>query len=97
MKTYLQGTFKLTDNIEDLAAYENEHKSAIVNVVDFADHAGFELDFTVQNDKSYVVNYEIIGKNYTACKHIQSELKTKLKNGWSKVITIFESSGDWEC
>ena len=95
MKTFIQGTVKITENIEDVAAYQDAHKAEIQNMLDFADQAGFELSFQTK-DNSLVADYMIVDENYTFCKKTFTEMKSKIREKWSMFEMLELSSGDYQ-
>lgn len=95
MRTFIKGQFLLAKNVDDLAAYEERHKSVICELLDYAEGKGLEFNLGTSDDNSYFIEYRIIGKNYTYCKGVLSGMKSILREGWGKIENLLQISGDY--
>jgi hypothetical protein len=94
MTTFIEGTYLLAKDISDFAEYQNAHKKAVEETVDLANEHEIDVQFA-EKDNCFIVDYEIVRENYTACKNILTDLQSVLRAGWGKIENLYQSSGDY--
>ena len=94
MKKFIKGTFELDINVTDLVTYEEKHKRAIEEIIDWANSLNVAIKMGTADDDSYLLEYKIVGKTASFCKGLLSELRTMLKAEWKKTTSLWQGSGD---
>lgn len=94
MKKFIKGTFELDQNVTNLEEYEEKHKRAIEEIINWAYSFDININMGTSEDNSYLIEYKIVGKTSAGCKGLLSELKAMLKEEWKKPINLWQGSGD---
>ena len=59
MKKFIKGTFELDQNVVDLEGYEEKHRKAIDEIVDWANSFDVGIGMGTASDNSYLLEYKI--------------------------------------
>ena len=94
MKKFIEGTIELDQNVTDLEAYEEKHKNAIEELIDWANSFDVAINMGTSDDNTYLIEYKIVAKTSSMCKSLLSEMKQLLKDEWKKPKTLWQGSGD---
>lgn len=94
MKKFIQGTFELDHDVIDLEGYEEKHKRAIEDIIDWANSFDVGINMGTSDDNTYLIEYKIVGNTASFCKGMLSELRTMLKDEWKKTKSLWQGSGD---
>lgn len=94
MKKFIKGTFELDQGVTNLEEYEERHKRAIEEIIDWANSFDVGINMGTADDNTYLIEYKIVGKTASFCKGLLSELKSMLKNEWKKTESILQVGGD---
>lgn len=92
-KQYVRGSWLLKENVTDDSAYYEQHKSAIDNIIAWADSLRIYVGFGVSGDKTFLCEYEVFSDTKAMCKGVASELKAKLKTEWKDVTLGYQTFG----
>lgn len=94
MRKFIQGTFELDQNVIDLEGYEEKHKRAIEEIIDWANSFDVGINMGTADDNTYLIEYKIVGNTASFCKGMLSELRSMLKDEWKKAKSLWQGSGD---
>lgn len=94
MKKFIKGTFELDQDVVNLEEYEEKHKRAIEEIIDWANDFNVGINMGTSDDNTYLIEYKIVGKTASFCKGLLSELKSMLKDEWKKTKSLWQGSGD---
>lgn len=94
MKKFIRGTFELDHNVTDLESYEEKHKIALAEIVDWANSLDVRITMGTSDDDTYLIEYKIVGNTASYCKSLLSELRSMLKDEWKKTKSLWQGSGD---
>lgn len=94
MKKFIKGIFELDQDVINLEEYEEKHKMAIEEIIDWANDFNVRINMGISDDNTYLIEYKIVGNTASFCKSLLSELKSMLKNEWKKTKTLWQSSGN---
>lgn len=94
MKKFIKGTFELDQNVVNLEEYEEKHKRAIEEIIDWANSFDVGINIGTSDDNTYLIEYKIVGKTASFCKGLLSELRQILKEHWPKPKSLWQGSGD---
>lgn len=94
MKKFIKGIFELDQDVINLGEYEEKHKMAIEEIIDWANDFNVRINMGISDDNTYLIEYKIVGNTASFCKSLLSELKSMLKNEWKKTKTLWQSSGN---
>lgn len=94
MKKFIKGIFELDQDVINLVEYEEKHKMAIEEIIDWANDFNVRINMGISDDNTYLIEYKIVGNTASFCKSLLSELKSMLKNEWKKTKTLWQSSGN---
>lgn len=94
MKKFIKGIFELDQDVINLEEYEEKHKMAIEEIIDWANDFNVRINMGISDDNTYLIEYKIVGNIASFCKSLLSELKSMLKNEWKKTKTLWQSSGN---
>lgn len=94
MKKFIKGTFELDQNVIDLEGYEEQHKRAIEEILDWAESYDVGINMGTSDDNTYLIEYKIVGKTASFCKGVLAELRSMLKDEWKKTKSLWQGSGD---
>jgi len=94
-KKFVRGWFTLDDNITDLDTYYQEHKSAIDEIIKWADQVGMYVVFETSSDNTYLCKYNTTQLTKSMCTGLANELKAKLKSEWKSSGQLeYQAYGD---
>lgn len=94
-KKFVRGSFTLADNITDLDAYYQEHKSAIDEIIKWAEQVGMYVGFGISTDNTYLCEYDTTQLTKSMCTGLANELKAKLKAEWKSSVQLgYQAFGD---
>lgn len=94
MKKFIKGTLELDQNITDLETYEEKHKRAIEELIDWANSFDVAINMGTSDDNTYLIEYKIVARTASMCKSLLSEMKGILKEEWKKTKSLWQGSGD---
>lgn len=94
MKKFIKGTFELDKDVINLEEYEDKHKTALEEIIDWANSLDVDVLFGTSDDNAYLIEYKIVGKTASLCKGLLSELRSMLKDEWKKTQSVWQASGD---
>lgn len=94
MEKVIKGTFELDKNIINWEEYEDKHRKAFEEILDWANHFNIRIVIWTSDDNSCLFKYEIVGETASFCKGLLSELRSMLKQEWKKTTSIWQCSGD---
>lgn len=55
MKKFIKGTLELDQNVTDLEAYEEKHKNAIEELIDWANSFDVAINMGTSDDNTYLI------------------------------------------
>ena len=67
MRKFIKGAFELDQNVIELEKYEEKHKIAIKEIIDWANSYGVCINMGTADDNTYLIEYKIIGKTKSFC------------------------------
>ena len=94
MKKFIKGAFELDQNVINLEDYEAKHKTAIEEIIAWANHYDIGINMGTADDNTYLIEYKIVGKTKSFCNGLLAELKSMLKEEWAKISLVWQGSGD---
>lgn len=62
MKKFIKGTFELDKDIVNLEEYEEKHKRAILEILDWAESFDVGINMGTADDNTYLIEYKIVAK-----------------------------------
>ena len=93
MRKFIQGTFKLDYDVADLISYEETHKKAIIDIINWANNHEVYVLFGTSNDDVYLCECDIVCDTLALCKGLMAELKKKLKSEFPKTKLVYQGNG----
>jgi len=93
-RKFIQGAFELDRYVEDIEAYEDKHRKAIDDIIDWGNNFKLYINIGTTDMNKFVVEYKIVGQTTSFCKGLLSELKAMLKDEWKNMQLLWQGSGD---
>lgn len=95
MRKFIQGTFELDYDVKDLISYEESHKTALENIIDWSNDYEMSIMFGTSKDDTYLCEYDVICNTAAMCKGVVAELKHMLKSEFKKTKSVRQFSGNY--